>query len=61
MTLGEKRFELLQVLRFLGMTGGLATQAVVNTTEESIDEALAKAKAQIREYQDGLQKRPRVS
>ena len=61
MTLGEKRFELLQALRFLGMTVGLATQVVVNTTEESIDGALAKAKAQIKEFRDGLQTGSRVS
>lgn len=61
MTLGEKRFDLLQALRFLGLTGALATQTVVNTTEDDIDDALAKVKAQIKEYRDGLQKRPRVS
>lgn len=59
-TLGEKRFELLQALRFLGSPGWEATQAVLNTTEESIDTQLADAKGKIKEYRDGLQTRPHV-
>lgn len=60
MTLGEKRFELLQALRFLGSPGWEATQAALNSTEDNIDDQLADAKRKIKEYRDGLQAGPRV-
>lgn len=47
--LAVKRYELLTHLRFLGLTGPLAMQAVINTTEESIEESLTKARNQIQE------------
>lgn len=58
--LGEKRFALLQALRLRGYALELAMQAVINTTEESIDGALAKAKNQVRSFHNGLQTRPHV-
>lgn len=41
--LGEKRFALLHALKRRGYTLELAMQTVINTTDESINEALRKA------------------